>query len=368
MKILHIGQLIGGLDSYIRNSITNINDEFVFIVIHGQGDNSAPIRHNGKRVKEYHVKLFRQLNLLNDFTCIFQTICIIKKEKPDIIHCHSAKGGLVGRISGFITHTRTLYTPHAFSFLSSDNWIRKTVYLFVERFLKLNSYLLACSESEQKIAMNKVGYKKQKALLWANAVPDVLKIAKDKSRNIEKKFICYIGRPSYQKNPFLLIPIVQKVINQIPNFRIYLLGVGYHSPDLGELERMICKYKLSSNIILIPWLTQIEVQKYIAQSFFYISVSRYEGLPLSVLEAMSLGKALIVSNVPGNIDCVENKKNGYVLPLDSQLFAEKIIELWNSKEKREHLGMNSRKKYLKKFDIEKQIKILESTYRTFRTL
>lgn len=367
MKILHIGQLIGGLDSYIRNSITNINDEFVFIVIRGQGDNSAPIRHNGKLIKEYHVKLFRQLNLINDLICIFQTICIIKKEKPDIIHCHSAKGGIVGRIAGFITNTITLYTPHAFSFLSSDNWISKTVYLFVERFFKLNSYLLACSESEQQIGMNKVGYKKQKALLWSNAVPDASKLVKGKTRNIEREFICYIGRPSYQKNTILLIPIVQKIINRIPNFRIYLLGVGYHSPDLGELERMICKYKLSSNIILIPWLTQIEVQNYIAQSFFYISVSRYEGLPLSVLEAMSLGKALIVSSVPGNIDCVENEKNGYVLPLDSQLFAEKIIELWNSKEKRAHFGMKSREKYLKKFDIEKHIKILESIYQTFRT-
>lgn len=45
-----------------------------------------------------------------------QTVRIIKKEKPDVIHCHSAKGGMIGRIVGFVTNTPVFYTPHAFHF------------------------------------------------------------------------------------------------------------------------------------------------------------------------------------------------------------------------------------------------------------
>lgn len=50
-----------------------------------------------------------------------QTVRIIKKEKPDVIHCHSAKGGMIGRIVGFVTNTPVFYTPHAFSFLFAES-------------------------------------------------------------------------------------------------------------------------------------------------------------------------------------------------------------------------------------------------------
>ncbi len=364
IKILHIGQLIGGLDVYIRNSIVNANENFSFIVARGIDDQSKPILKNGKQVKEYSVKLYRKLNPINDLICIFQTIQIIKKEKPDLLHCHSAKGGLVGRIAGFLTNTKTLYTPHAYSFLSTDNKLAKRVYTFVERILKLNSYLLACSESEKQLGINIARYKPNKALVWSNAVPDASKLILNNEKKFSTPFICYIGRPSYQKNTFFLIDVLKEVIKSIPNFKIYLLGVGHHSPDLSTLKALIEENNLANNISLVPWLSQAEALNYVGNALFYLSISRYEGLPLSVLEAMSLGKPLIVSKVPGNIDCVVNELNGFVLPLNTHLFASKIIELWNSPQKREVFGKNSRQKYLNEFNLEKQILLLEKIYST----
>ena len=361
-KVLHVGQLIGGLDVYIRNSITNLNENIDFVVVRGLGDKSNPIIKNNKQIREYPVKLFRKLNPINDLVCIYQVIRIIRKEKPDLIHCHSAKGGLVGRIAGFLTKKKTLYTPHAYSFLSTNNKIAKTIYTLIERILKLNSYLLACSESERQMGINIARYKKNKALLWSNAVPDASRLQHLNKTNFKDCFACYIGRPSFQKNTFFLIDVIKEVIKEIPDFKIYLLGVGHHSPDLSKLKELIRCNELENSIKLIPWLSQIEALSYVKNACFYLSVSRYEGLPLSVLEAMALSKPLVVSDVSGNNDCVVNEVNGFLLPLDSQLFADKIVELWNSPERRDIFGQNSRERYVNEFHLDKQIKILEKIY------
>lgn len=175
MKVMHIGQMIGGLEVYIRNTVEYNRGDFEFVLVHGEGDNSKPVLKNGVPVKEYQVSLYRELNPFKDFKCLLQVVEIIRKEKPDIIHCHSAKGGVIGRVAGRWTNTKTFYTPHAFSFLSTHSPMKRRIYLMLERSVKFKSYLLACSESERELGINVVHYKQDRALVWSNAVPDASK-------------------------------------------------------------------------------------------------------------------------------------------------------------------------------------------------
>lgn len=360
MKILHLGQLIGGLDIYIRNSIINTNNDFKFIVVHGKRDQNKPIKKNGKQIKEYLIDLQRNLNPWYDFKCIVQAVRIILLEKPDIIHCHSAKGGVIGRIAGFITRTKTFYTPHAFSFLSTPNKYKKKIYLFLEKIAKLDSYLLACSESENKLGIDFVKYKKYKALTWNNSVPfPAYTIHPSK---VSSPYICYIGRPSYQKNTSFLIEVIKEVNKIYPNIHFLLLGVGYYSPDLDEVKEKINCYQLEKSITLLPWLSHSETMGYVKNALFYLSTAKYEGLPLAVIEAMALGKAIIASEVPGNKDCVQNGYNGFLLSLEVELFRNKIIELIKDDNMRMEFEENSRKYFEKQFNIKNRIKLLEDIY------
>lgn len=366
MKILHVGQLIGGLDVYIRNSITYLDNSFEFVIAHGTDDKNKPVIKDGVPVKEYKISLFRSLNPWKDLKGLFEVIRIIKKEKPDIIHCHSAKGGFIGRIAGFITGVKTFYTPHAFSFLCSPSPIKKRIFLTLEKIARLDSYLLACSESERQMGIQNVGYKPDHALVWHNAVPDT-SLRHGNIKKPEGKYICYIGRPCYQKNPFFLLDVIKRVVESESDLKFYLLGVGYHSPDLQQMKERISQLKINDNIILEPWLSQNDCLEYVRGSLLYLTVSRYEGLPLSVIEAMALGKAVIASDVIGNKDCVSNGVNGYLLPLDVNIFADKIIELVNDGLKRNFYEKNSRELYLKEFQIQKQILKLDRIYRGFST-
>lgn len=173
MKIMHIGQIIGGLDVYIRNSIKyNPTPDNVYVVVRGKGDAGDPIMRNGKHVKEYYTSLQRDLSVWADLKTLWECYRIVKKEQPDIIHCHSSKGGIIGRTVGWLTGTRTYYTAHAFSFFCTNNKLKRYIFLCIERMTKFKTYLLACSESEREIGIRDVHYCENHALVWHNSVPD----------------------------------------------------------------------------------------------------------------------------------------------------------------------------------------------------
>lgn len=178
------------------------------------------------------------------------------------------------------------------------------------------------------------------------------------------KYICYIGRPSYQKNPFFFVDVAKGVHDSYPDIKFILLGVGYYSPDLAAMRSIISQYKLDDVIELLPWLDHSETLKYVKYSLLYLTVARYEGLPLAVLEAMSLGKCIIASDVVGNRDCVEDGYNGRLLPLEKDIFVETVCELIKDDEKRKLYEENSRHFFEEKFLIERRIKELDTIYQS----
>lgn len=113
MKILHVGNLKSGIDTYVRNTVAFADDRFEYVIVNGADDNNKPYIRHGKEVKDYHICLYRALNPIRDLKALWQTIKIIRKEKPELVHCHSAKGGVIGRFAAFLTRTESLYTPHA---------------------------------------------------------------------------------------------------------------------------------------------------------------------------------------------------------------------------------------------------------------
>ena len=379
MKILHIGNLKSGIDTYVRNTVALASNKFEFVIVNGADDNSKPYMRHGKQVKTYSIDMYRALNPVKDMKAVMQAIKIIKKEKPDLVHCHSAKGGVIGRFAAFFTGTKVVYTAHAFSFLSAESAKKKQVFLLLEKIAKLNSYLLACSGSERELGIKVVGFKVKKAFAWNNAVPDVDKgltrisqisrISSQKNESsdlpitkVGERYITSIGRPSYQKNPLFMVEVAHGIHLKHPDIKFYLLGVGFYSPMLEDMKKLIHQYDMDDTFYLLPWLSHEETLKYVKGSMLYFMTSLYEGLPISVIEAMSLGKAIVASDVLGNKDCVKDGYNGYLLPLKEEVFVEKMNELIENDEKRKGMEKNSSSYFESDFFIDNRIKALEKIY------
>lgn len=364
MKILHIGNLKSGIDTYVRNIVALAGSDFDFVIVNGADDNSEPYMRHGEPLNQYSIDMYRKLNPWKDIKAVMQAIRIIKKEKPDLVHCHSAKGGVIGRFAAFFTGHKSVYTAHAFSFLSAESVKKHKVFLTLEKIAKLNSVLLGCSESERELGMEKVGYTEKNAFAWNNAIPRIQeKEIQESDETISHgKYVVSIGRPSFQKNPLLMVEVMKRVRERHPDVKFYLVGVGFYSPMLEETKALIRLYGMDDCFIMVPWLSHAETLGYLKYAQVYLTTSLYEGLPIAVLEAMAMGIPVVSSDVIGNNDCVKDGDNGYLLPMDANVMAEAVSRLLEDEVLRDKMGKASIEVFEREFLIDKRIKDLEIIY------
>lgn len=302
MKIVHVVECFaGGVFSFLSN-LTNELDKEEYIVIYGTNRDNIP--QNFKERFPLKTQFIpwksagRSLNPVKDIKALWELYTILKKiDDVDIIHLHSSKSGFLGRIVSFLLgkSSKTIYTPHAISFLRLDVSPKKRkIFIWMEKFASLfGGKIVACSKSEKE-AIEEQGIKN---VTFINNGIKPLQVEK-KINTSNKITIISVGRLFIQKNPKLFNDIALEFINN-PNIQFIWCGDG-------ELKLELT----SPNIKCTGWIKRKELENYLANADIYLSTSLWEGLPLSVLEAMSIGLPVVLSDCVGNRDLVEN--NGFL--------------------------------------------------------
>lgn len=370
-KVIHILHCVGGVEVYLRLITENINNDFIEnIIIHGNKDTKNEFYDiNNNVIKSYKVPIIREISLINDFKSLLFTYKILKKEKPHLIHCHSAKGGIIGRILGLLLNINVLYTPHAFSYLSSESKFKREIYLFLEKFFaNKGSVLLPTSKSELQKGIIEVGYLVKNTRLFINSINEINSID---NLSIKKtwpdNYICTVGRPSYQKNIELMVRVLKEV-NKSLDIHLVIMGVGHHSDKLEAVKNLIKELGLEKSITLLEWTNRENVFNIIKHSKVYLSTARYEGLPYSVIEALALSKPCIVSDCDGNRDLIQNNYNGYVIKNeDIYEYSDKIIHLLKDNDLLHKLSDNALISFNQNYNIKKNIQFLEQIYTDYST-
>lgn len=365
-KVLQVLQSVGGLEVYLNHLIENIDsNEFEFYVLSDKNDDKRYFP-NGVEIPTYSTTLFREINLFNDFKALKCAIRLIEEIKPDLIHCHSAKGGVIGRLAGWWTGVPVLYTPHAISYMSTVSKLKRFIFWNLEKRLFFKkTRLLACGPSELNRVKNDLKVANKKLWKWDNSIPDINERLSDLSTeyNLPEKYICFVGRPSYQKNIPSLLRIIIEIRRSFPEIHLVLMGIGHYAPDLEEVKQIIKDNKLDSNVTLIDWTDRITILKIIKQSIAYVSTARYEGLPYSVIESLSLGVPAVVYDVDGNRDLVEHQKTGFIVEEgDEKKAAEYLIQLNQDQKLRNQMAVNARSYFKNNHDIAKNIGKLQELY------
>jgi glycosyltransferase involved in cell wall biosynthesis len=368
-KIAHIARPIYGVGVYISLLTKHIdNESFSNVLICNTQDNIIePKDKLGDIIKIHHANIFRKIHPIKDFITLLTIIKILKKENPDIIHCHSAKAGILGRIAGFFLKKKTFYTPHAYSYLSQKTKARRMLFKFIERTISyLPAKTLACSNSEYIRAKKELKINKTKLCLWNNSIEEKISLSKVKLlEGLPQEYICTIGRPSYQKNTELLVRSIIEVKKLIKNIHLVILGTGLNSPSLEKIKNLIKENQLESNITIIPWLERLQTLKILKNSLFYVSTSRYEGLSYSLIEALALNKACIVTNVDGNKDLIIDKENGFVVSENELKIADKIHLLVIDHQLRIEMSEKAKILFIDKYTINKNISKLQEIYLSY---
>ena len=161
---------------------------------------------------------------------------------------------------------------------------------------------------------------------------------------LEKTKIISVCRFVNQKN----IKEIDEIANILPQFQFKILGDG---PLYNEIDNLI-KIKGLNNIQL-PGSCQ-NVYSHLLASDIFLSCSLYEGLPLSIIEAMSIGLPIVASNVVGNCDTIIHNQSGYLYELHNIDSAANYLKiLSNDKENRLKKGMAALTRQRKNFQLVK---------------
>lgn len=297
-KLLFIVEAMGGgVFTYIVDLANELAKSYDVYIAYGIRKQTPPDykEYFDKNVHLIEVKNFeRAISLHKDLKSFSEIKRIAKVVKPDIIHLHSSKAGVLGRIAFAFSKTPVYYTPHGFSFLMAGIARKKQIlYRFIEKVCTFSgATTIACSPGEYEEA-KKIS---RKVKLVNNGI-NISDLEIYNKNTSEVKKIVTLGRATYQKNPKLF----NDIATLLPNEKFIWIGDGELVDQLS-----------SDNIEVTGWLQRSQALNTIVDSDIFVLPSLWEGLPLSLLEAMYLGKICIVSDAVGNRDVIRNGVNGFI--------------------------------------------------------
>lgn len=299
--------------------------------------------------------LTRELSVM-DFAAFIELIRIFRKYNFDILHTHSSKTGFLGRIGARITGVRKIvHTVHGFPFHKWQNVLVSSLYKALDIFAAFFSdYIVTMNESNYKLAIDFYPVSNKKIYKIYNGV----KLNRLKRVSNSKK-ICvgWIARFEPQKNP---INTVTSAINAcLINKDLEFIFIG-DGELLDTCKRKVKEKDLDNRIKFPGWCTNIT--DWLREFDIFLLYSLYEGLPLSILEAMSTGLPVIGADIDG-INELVNDENGYLIDAnDNDKLTDFLVNLPERTNEFETKGNNSVSIVKEKFSREVFISKYEQLY------
>lgn len=300
-KILYIVEAMGGgVFTYIVELANELSSTFDMYIAYSTRP-QTPENFKDYFLPSVHLirvnNFTREINPKKDISAFFEIRRIAAEIQPDIIHFHSSKAGALGRFAFSGHKLHLFYTPHGYSFLMTNcSQSKRRMYYFIEKICaKRNCTTISCSKGENDETLKLT----RRAVYVSNGINiSELQSMLDNVKKQNHPFTVFtIGRINYQKNP----DTFNKIASLLPNIRFLWIGDG-------ELR----DHLTSSNIEITGWLDRKSALQRAANGDAFLLTSLWEGLPMSLLEAMYMKKPCVVSNVIGNRNVILDEKNGYV--------------------------------------------------------
>jgi len=328
----------GGGPSHIFLLEKVLKDEFDFYLAMPRFDRRGEKFDN----KKYLEISERKVSLID----IFRLIIFSRKNQIDIIHAHGKGAGVIARIIKIFLWKPLIYSFHGIHTMCLPT-IKKYLYLLYENMTGwLDNEKVFVSLSEKMQAINlKILIGKNNSII-NNSTKNKMIIQMNKENNNfkigiknNKKNIISICRLVDQKNIFEIF----KIAKDLPIYNFIVLGDGY----LLEKAKSYITNNQIRNVYLFG--NKKNVFQYLYKADLFLSTSLYEGHPISILEAMSIGLPIVASKVTGNIDTIEEGLSGFFYRLGDIKQARNCIE-----------------KIMKNSDL--KLKISENSFLTHREL
>ncbi|MFD1205217.1 glycosyltransferase family 4 protein [Sporosarcina contaminans] len=308
---------MGGAQIHVRDISNYLQTEGHSIhVVTGAGGNAHQLLETISIHRVHH--LIRDLRPIDDVKAFLEVRKLLKILKPDLVATHSSKAGIVGRMAAKSLHIPVVFTAHGWSFTDGVSSSKKVFYRFVERIAgQFTSGIIAVSEYDRQLAIQQKVLPDWKIICIQNGVPELVehKKASASTKNLNLVMVARFAHPKKQ------IDLLQSLCHlQHLDWTMHFVGDG---PEMEKAKRFAKESGIADRVRFEGRLE--DVTKILDIADIFLLISQYEGLPLSVLEAMRAGLPIIATNVGGVQEAVTTK-NGILVPAGDLIELQKAIE------------------------------------------
>ncbi|MDY6784003.1 MAG: glycosyltransferase family 4 protein [Cyanobacteriota bacterium] len=346
---------LGGAQTHVKDLIEGFSDNYeIHLALGWEGALTEMLKSSGVSVHLLpHLK--RPLNLNSDVRAVGETVDLIRQIQPNLIHSHSSKAGIVGRIAGKLTGVPTIFTAHGWGFSSGTPKLRGTIALLAEKLGAMLAEKIICvSDSDCQLALEKgVGDRDSLVTIRYGLHDGNFPLA---NAALQPPRAIMVARFSEQKDQKTLL----QAIAQLQHSQIVLDLVG-SGPFLETCKTLARTLRITDRVTFLGDRT--DVPQLLARSQIFVLSTHYEGLPISILEAMRAGLPVVATSVNGIPEEVTNRTTGLLVPpKNADALASALDTLANSPELRQQMGTAGRQKFLQDFTLDRMLTEIEAIY------
>jgi glycosyltransferase involved in cell wall biosynthesis len=354
---------LGGGPIHVRDLIAGLSRAEFEITVAGPGGGLLVDVYRGLGAHFVDVPLDR-LSLWKNFRRVRR---LIRDRHIQVVHSHGKGAGLVGRLAALFAPVQAVHTFHGLH--ADDPRIGRRPYLGLERLLAMTTNVLIHVSPGQAREAESLGLAppgRTKVIVNAIDCTRVRTLAESQSLSREAlglpakvPVLGTVARFDPIKDLDILVEAFALLRQQWSDSRLLVVGDG---PGRGRLESLTKELGVRDRVVfagLVP-----DAPRCLPAIDLYVSASRREGLPLSVLEAMACGLAVVATRVPGHEDVIEHGATGLLVsPSDPRALASAAAELLGDPERRRRMGAAGRLRVEREFSANRMAAETASVYR-----
>ncbi len=376
IKVLHpITRLIvgGAQENTMYTAAMVDNTRFDVCIVSGSQTGSE-----GSLIDEVHTKeipltiipeLVREINPLKDGAALWKMIKMMKDERYLIVHTHSSKAGVLGRIAAKIAGVPIIiHTIHGWSFHEHMQLWRKWLFVCLEKMVtKFSDCLIVVAEVDIYKGLKEGIGEPETYQLIRSAIPisifnpdlfDSNLVRRQLGFPVDVPILGNVGRFSPQKNPLDWVKVASTVSRVIPDCHFLLVGDG---PLRHEVEIVFEKLGLLNHCVFTG--LRRDVPQMMAAMDIFLLTSLWEGLPRVIPQCMAMGLPIVAYRTDGAVEAINHGQTGFLCePGEIDEMAKFCITLLQDYNLRKEMGENAREVVADTYDLSKMIRQIESLY------
>jgi glycosyltransferase involved in cell wall biosynthesis len=329
---------------------------------------------HGVEVRELPA-LHREISFLSDIRAVLQLAALIRRERPAILHTHTAKAGAVGRIAALLSGSARppviVHTFHGHVLRGYFGTLKTFAFRVLERLLARPTTALIAVSPEVRDDLVELGVApSEKFAIVRLGIELSDRVEANDSRGSDLRQVLgipptslvvgWVGRMTAVKRTNDVIRALRRLVDRGIDARLLLVGDG---PDRAALERFASELGVIRRCLFVGY--QHDVARFYAAIDVFLLPSANEGTPVSVIEALAAGRPAVATNVGGVPDVIRDGVDGFLVQIgDVETLADRLAELAGDSERRRSMGEAGRTRMMERYAVDRLVDDVDLLYRS----